>query len=151
MPTTGFHVAFDETIDQGDGADGMTFIFADPTTGPTALGAVGGGLGYSGLAGVAVTFDTFQNGPDPSSNFMGITTSGLNDNMDYVVTTTSIPALRNATRHVVISYAGGVLTVTYAGTVVLSTPVTLPSNAYIGWTAGTGGNTDRHMVTNVTF
>jgi hypothetical protein len=152
VPTANFQVSFDVTIDQGSGADGMTFTFADPAAaGPTALGPSGGGLGYSGIPGAAVTFDTYQNGLDPSSNFIGIATSGLGDDISYASTATSIPALRNTTRHVVLQYAGGVLSVTYAGAVVLSTPVTLPPNAYIGWTAGTGGSTDRHMVSNVTF
>ena len=74
VATEGFRVTFDETINQGTGADGLTFTFANPVLGalPTSLGLPGGGLGYAGIPGVAVTFDTYQNGTDPSANFMGI-------------------------------------------------------------------------------
>jgi hypothetical protein len=151
--TNGFHVAFDETIDQGNGADGMTFTFADPAAGATAssLGADGGGLGYSGIPGVAVTFDTFQNGTDPSSNFVGIATSAIGDNLNYAGTNTTVPALRNTTHHIVVGYLGGVVIVTMDGTTVFTQSVPVPASALIGWTGGTGGQTDRHMVSNVSF
>jgi hypothetical protein len=153
VTTSGFTVAFDETIDQGNGADGLTFTFADPGAGatPTSLGGNGGSLGYSGIPGVAVTFDTYQNGNDPSANFMGIATGGNGDTLSYAATNATVPALHNATRHVVISYSGGVLHVTLDGTVVFNQTVTLPSSALVGWTAGTGGSTDRHLVTNAVF
>jgi hypothetical protein len=153
VATEGFRVTFDETIDQGNGADGLTFTFADPALGalPTSLGGTGGSLGYSGIPGVAVTFDTYQNGSDPSANFMGIATGAAGDNLNYLATNTTIPTLRNATRRVVITYNAGIMRVTLGGTEVFNRAVPLPSNALIGWTAGTGGLTNRHMITNVTF
>jgi len=153
VATNGFRVTFDETIDQGDGADGLTFTFADPVAGavPTSLGTTGGGLGYSGIPGVAVAFDTYQNGADPSNNFVGIATSANGDNISYAATSTAIGPLRGNTRRVIITYAGGVLQVSVAGVVVLNRSVVLPPNAFVGWTAGTGGLSNRHMITNVTF
>ena len=50
-----------------------------------------------------------------------------------------------------INYNAGVLRVTLGGTEVFNQAVTLPPFALIGWTAATGGLTDRHMITNVTF
>ena len=98
-------MTFDETIDQGTGADGLTFTFANPALGavPTSLGGPGGSLGYSGIPGVAVTFDTYQNGPDPSANFMGIATGAQGDILTYLATNTTIPTLLNATRRVVVT------------------------------------------------
>ena len=75
VPGAGITAAFDEFIGPGAGADGMTFTLADASvTAPTALGANGGGEGFSGITGVAVSLDTWQNGADPSSNFVGIAT-----------------------------------------------------------------------------
>ncbi len=149
----GLTVAFDATIDQGTGADGMTFTFGDPAFGasPTSLGDKGGGLGYAGIPGVAVTFDTHQNDLDPADNFLGVATSANGGNVDYLVTNTSIPVLRNSTRHVLIRYSSGTLQVSIDGTLYVSQAVTIPPLAFVGWTAGTGGLTDRHLVKNVTF
>ena len=54
----------------------MTFTLADASvTKPTALGNNGGGEGFSGITGIAVSLDTWQNTTDPSSNFVGIATT----------------------------------------------------------------------------
>ena len=57
------------------GADGMTFIL---TNNVTSIGAQGGGLGYQGLAGnsLAVEYDTYQNGWDPSYDHIALETGG---------------------------------------------------------------------------
>ena len=63
---------------RASGADGMTFTLADASvTQPTALGVNGGGEGFSGITGIAVSLDTWQNTTDPSSNFVGIATTRL--------------------------------------------------------------------------
>lgn len=55
----------------------MTFALLDPARSTTsAPGFKGGGLGYGGLNGVAVTLDTCRNSGDPSSNFVGVATGG---------------------------------------------------------------------------
>jgi len=153
ISTNGFTVAFDATIDQGDGADGMTFTFGNPALGATAtsIGSTGGGLGYAGIPGVAVTLDTHQNPGDPGGNFVGIATSATGDSLNYVATNTAVPILENSTRRVVIRYSAGVLQVSIDGVVYLTQPVTLAAQAYVGWTAATGGLTNRHAVSNVAF
>ncbi len=82
---------------------------------------------------------------------MGIATSGSGDNLLYAATNTEIPSLAGATRRVVIRYSNGTLQVSIDGTLYLSQAVTVPPMAIVGWTAGTGGSTDRHLVRNVTF
>ena len=58
---------FDEVIEGGSGADGLTLTILDAAAGrPSALGSIGGGLGWSGIRGFAVAFDTFQDPGDPS-------------------------------------------------------------------------------------
>src|SRR5581483_10448609 len=62
-------------------ADGMTFTIQGG--GPTAIGFAGGGLGYSHdtggggiLKSLAVKFDLYPNGGDPSNNTTGVFTNG---------------------------------------------------------------------------
>ena len=148
-------VEFDATIDQGTGADGMTLALADPAGGatPTSLGSNGGSLGFSGIPGIAVALDTFQNDFDPSSNFVGVTNGPISptnpDAFNWVATSTSVLPLRSTPRHVSALVDQGVLSVSVDGTPAVSSPVVLGSSALIGFTGGTGTFTDRHAVSNV--
>lgn len=153
VSTKSLTVEFDASIGGGSGADGLTLTFADPSRGaaPTSLGAVGGGLGFSGIPGVAVALDTYRNAVNPSANFVGIT-DGPGTQADYLhwtATTTTIPELRTATRHVKVQVAAGTMTVSIGGSVVLSTAVSLPPTAYLGFTGATGGSTDRHAISHL--
>ena len=146
--TDGLKAAFTTVIGGGTGADGLTFALLDPAkTTPSALGANGGGLGWSGKPGVAVTFDTYRNGSDPSSNFVGIATSGSGSTLTYAATTTAVPPLRSGPHAVAVSISGKTLTVSMDGTRLLSTTVaSLPPTALLAFTGANGGKTDIHTV-----
>ncbi|MEV6329021.1 choice-of-anchor D domain-containing protein [Streptomyces sp. NPDC051909] len=151
--TDGLKATFTTVIGGGTGADGLSFALLDPArTTPTALGAAGGGLGYSGLPGTAVTFDTYDNGTaDPSANFLGIATGGTADTLTYAATTTSVPNLRSGSHAVSIAVTGRTLTVSVDGTQRLSTSVaSLPPTALLAFTGATGGRTDIHAVRRAT-
>ncbi len=147
-------IEFDQTINGGSGADGQTLTFADASkSSPTALGEQGGGLGFAGIPGIAVGFDTYKNTVNPSSNFAGIsdgagTTAGT---LHWLSTATTIPALRTATRHIKVETLNGTVNVWVEGTKYLSTAVTLPEKVYVGFTGGTGGSNDIHKAANVTI
>jgi len=57
-----------------NGSASGSALFADPDRGGHrhSLAVGGGGLGYSGIPGIAVGLDTFQNADDPSSNFVAV-------------------------------------------------------------------------------
>ncbi|MFJ3904929.1 choice-of-anchor D domain-containing protein [Streptomyces sp. NPDC090025] len=151
--TDGLKATFTTVIGGGTGADGLSFALLDPArTTPAALGAGGGGLGYSGLPGVAVTFDTYDNGAkDPSANFLGIATGGTADALTYAATTTNIPQLRTGSHTVSLAVTGRTLTVSIDGTQRLSTSVAaLPPTALLAFTGASGGSTDIHAVRRVT-
>ncbi|MGW4160791.1 choice-of-anchor D domain-containing protein [Streptomyces sp. NPDC004788] len=151
--TDGLRATFTTAIGGGTGADGLGFALLDPArTTPSALGALGGGLGYSGLPGVAVTFDTYDNGTnDPSANFVGIATSGSGSTLTYASTTTNVPDLRSGTHAVTVAVTGKTLTVSVDGTQRLSTGVaSLPPSALLAFTGATGGKTDIHAVRKAT-
>jgi hypothetical protein len=155
VSTSNFSASFDAKLSGGgqlEGADGLTLTFANPNS-PTLLGGQGGGLGFTGITGVAVALDTYQNSVNPSANFVGIGTGALdgdNNLINWLVTNSSpsLPNLRAATVHVDITAKNGVLTMKLNGVQVLSQSVTLPPQALIGFTAGNGSVTDNHIVTN---
>ncbi len=147
-------VQFDQTINGGTGADGQALVFADASKATSAsLGVAGGGLGFSGIPGIAVAFDTYKNSANPSNNFVGISNGAgsATDLLHWLSTSTTIPALRTATRHVKVEVLGGTITVWVEGTQVLSTAVTLPPKVLLGFSGGTGGSTDIHKVASVTI
>jgi Legume-like lectin family/Protein of unknown function (DUF1573)/PQQ-like domain len=148
-------ISFDSTIGGGSGADGQTLVLADPSKGATAtsLGYRGGGLGFSGIPGIAVALVTYQSAGAPSANFTGFTdgpTSTAPDAMHWLATSTAVPSLR-ATRHVKVEVLNGTITVWIEGTQVLSQVLTLPAQALLGFSGGSGGLTDNHQVSNVTI
>ena len=150
--TSRLRAKFTIQIGGGTGADGQTFMLLDATkTGPTALGAGGGGLGFSGLPGVAVAFVTYAQVGDPSSNFVGISTTGNGRALSYLATSSNIPNLRTGTHavEVVSSSSGGGVSVSIDGVKVLETQVAVPANAYVGFSGATGGATDNHAVSDI--
>jgi HYDIN/CFA65/VesB-like, Ig-like domain len=66
-----------------------------------------------------------------------------------VATNGAVPPLRNATHHVDVTVSGGHVKVAIDGAPVLDQAVAVPNQALLAFTAGTGGLTDRHSITNV--
>ena len=151
VATDGLRASFDATIDQGTGADGMTFALLDPSAGANALGGIAAALGFGSLPGVAVALDTYKGPVDPSNNFVGIANAGSDGQLVYVATSGAIPALRNATHHVDVEVLGGHVKVKIDGAPVLDQAVAVPNQALLAFTAGTGGLTDRHAISNVSI
>jgi len=145
VPSAGLTADFAATIGGGNGADGMTFALLDATkAGDASLGRGGGGLGFSGLPGVAVTLDTY-----PKVNLIGIATSTAGGTLTYVKRVTSPRSLR-ATNNLRVSVsAAGVITVYINKTRVLTATVKVPPNVLAGFTGGTGALDDVHKVSNV--
>jgi len=154
VPMSSADLAISFDVDMSGGrADGMTLALADPSQGATALGASGGGLGWSGVKGIALTFDTYRNGSDPSSNFVGVATGwqpGDSSSLVYAATSTAIPALTSGSHHVDVRLVNGMLSVAIDTHPVLSAVRVgaLPS-VLVGFTGGTGGLTGRHEIRSV--
>ena len=152
VPSTGLSATFTAQLGPGTDGDGLTLALLDPTKAtPTALGANGGGLGFSGLPGVAVSLQTSWNAQSNSTNFTGIVVgpgSG-GDNVTYTATAEVPTPLRTGTHAVTVKVTGGDLVVNVDGTQLLDTPVTLPPQVLVGFTAGTGSLADTHTISGV--
>jgi hypothetical protein len=147
-------IEYDATIGGGTGADGLALVFADPSRGatPTSLGYRGGGLAFSGIPGLAVALDEYKNAVNPSNNFVGVTdgptTQGA-DLLHWLGTATLLSPLQEATHHITVTTSATNIIVAVDGTQVLSQAATLPASAYIGFSGGTGGLTNRHAIANL--
>ena len=155
LSASNLSVTFTTAIGAGgaSGADGMSLVLADDSTSATAVGASGGGLGFSGIQGVAVALDTFQNGVNPSANFVGVTngpiTPSAPDDLNWLASDTAVASLR-ATHTFTVTLASGTLNVTMDGTLLFSKAVTVGGDVLLGFSGGTGALTDTHAVSGVT-
>src|SRR6185312_1394817 len=131
-------------------ADGAALVLLDPAKAtPTSIGGVGAGLGFAGLAAVAVSFVTYPQGGIDSHNFVGIQTSTAGGTASFLASTTNVPDLRARNHDVVVAVSGSTVSVAIDGTDVLSTAVpTLKPTALVGFSAGTGTATDVHAITD---
>lgn len=175
--TSGFSTAFEFRLSNrggitdstgAAGADGFTFTIQ--TTGATATGATGIGLGYQGINhSLGVEFDTFLNsGTDPTatnggSNHLGVDSNG---SITSLTTVGVSPDFDNGNKWTAwIDYNGSTLEVR------VSTTSTRPSSpnlsyslssasfqsilgtttGYVGFTAGTGSAYANHDIISWTF
>ena len=150
VATDGLTASFHLSIGGGTGADGASVVLLDPASATaTSVGAAGGGLGFAGLAGAAVSFVTYPQSGIDSANFVGIETGTAGGAATFVASTTKIPDLRAAGHDVVVSVSGTTVSVAIDGTDVLSAAVpTLRPAALVGFSAGTGGATDVHAISD---
>jgi Legume lectin domain/Chitobiase/beta-hexosaminidase C-terminal domain len=137
------------------GADGMTFTIQG--TAPTALGTVGGSLGYGGLANsVAVKFDIYNNAGE-GTNSTGLYLNGAIPTVPATTIGGGVNLLSGDVMAVHMTYNGTILTMTITDTsnpsqtFTTSWPVNIPSivgatTAYAGFTGATGGLVATHQV-----
>ncbi len=141
-----------------DGADGMTFMIQG--VGPNALGAAGSGLGYGGIgASVAVEIDNYQGAGDTSANHVAIISGG--DVATHISSFVPGWDLENEASHTVwVEYDGPVNQLrVYAAqgivnqrpanpsiTATLDLPTIVGTQAWLGFSGGTGGLFNNHDV-----
>jgi hypothetical protein len=141
-------------------ADGFTFNVQN--VGPTALGGIGGALGYAGIGkSVAIKFDVHNNsGEGPNST--GLYVNGAPPTVPAIdLTGTGIDLRSGDTFKAHIAYDGMTLNLTLTDTATLSTwshsftidiPTTIGGNlAYVGFTGATGLLDATQNILNWTF
>ncbi len=158
--TTDFN--FQITPASASTADGFTFTLQNSSAGAQALGAYGGSLGYAGIgSSVAVKFDLYNNDGEGSDS-TGFYTDGASPMIPAVDMTASGVNLHSGdVLHAHITYNGTTLTLTLTDTVTnasfttsttINIPTTVGANtAYVGFTAGTGGETVTQEILNWTY
>lgn len=143
--------------------DGMAFVIQN--VGTTALGPMGGGLGYGGTGGIAssiaVKFDLYNNsGEGPNST--GLYIDGANPTVPAITLGGGVNLHSGHPFNVQLAYDGTTLTMTItdantpADTFTQSWTINIPgtvggNTAYVGFTGGSGGETAIQDVLTWTF
>jgi hypothetical protein len=156
--TTDF--TFQITPASANTADGMTFAIQNQ--GLTALGGIGGALGYQPVTpSVAVKFDLYNNAGEGVDS-VGFYTNGAAPTVPAIDLTSSGVNLHSGdVMHAHLTYDGTTLTLTLTDTVTNATftaaqainiPATVLANtAIVGFTGGTGGNVSTQNILSWTY
>lgn len=147
-------VQYDATIADGTGADGIAMILADPARGATAteIGGLGGSLGFGGTPGWAVALLPASNGDGDEWNFVGLSDglqAGAFQTLNWLGTAKLPARLQNTTVRVRVVVSGGRATVSVNDLTTLTVPLALPDRVLLGFSAATGGLTNRHAIRNL--
>jgi|GEM_PF-1486687 len=158
---TSFTTQFEFKLSGGsDGADGFTFMLQNDSQELNALGDVGGGLGYRGInQSLGIEFDTYKNAGDINNNHLALIQDG---NVSQALTTVPAPFDLNSgdALNAWIEYDGesDLLEVYLSDTSVKPETASLSQNidlavvvgeqAYLGFSAGTGGRANNHDINN---
>jgi hypothetical protein len=146
-------------------ADGYTFTIQN--AGPTALGGLGGSLGYgvasyiSGIpSSVAVKFDLYNNAGE-GNNSTGLYTDGALPTVPATTLGGGVNLHSGDVMQVQMSYDGTTLSMTItdmttAASFTTSWPINIPgtvgsNTAYVGFTGGTGGGTALQQILTWTY
>ena len=157
VPISSFVSEFEFVIPQS-GPDGFTFTIQN--SGPSAVGAAGGGLGYQGIANsVAIKFDLYNNGGE-GSNSTGIYVNGASPTLPASdLTAAGIDLHSGHYFDALVNYDGKTLTVqlmdiqTQAKAVFsyqVNIPLTVGSTkAYVGFTGATEASGGAGAIQNI--
>ncbi len=163
---TSFETQFQFQLSGGtDGADGFTFMLQNNSQGANALGAIGGGLGYKSITqSLAIEFDTFDNRTidDLNNNHISVLRDG---DIHNPLTSIAAPFDLNSGSflNAWIDYDGvsDLLEVFLTDTTVKPETASLSLNidlaslvgsqAFLGFSAATGGRSNNHDILNWEF
>jgi hypothetical protein len=142
---TAFNASFDFFIGNGSGsgADGLTFSWVESP----GLGSGGGFLGFEGLVGYAVEFDTYSNSWDVNENHIGIAHGTVTSNL----ITSTVPEMEDTGwHHVDIAFDSGQIQVSVDNVEYINYTIDNYTgfDAHFGFTAGTAAETNEHIIDN---
>ena len=156
VSTSSFTAQFTYTASGNRQADGITFSFQNQS--PTALGNVGGALGYTGITGQTVAYEmNIYNGHQIgtnliSNNYTGTyqTTGSINIASGNPIDVTLVydEITQTLTETLTDSVTQATYTNTYLG---IRLEALLGPSAYMGFTGGDGGATSIQTITNFQF
>jgi hypothetical protein len=150
VPSHDISIAFSFYVSGGTGADGISVTALDVDSMVSFVGDVGGGLGYAGLPGWAVEFDTYYNAHDhvdpTSEDHISIHIDGDAEDERLWV---NVPDLEDGLWHeATVEVTGSHMRVVLDGVTYVDHDIDglYAFDAYVGFTGATGGFTNYHLI-----
>ena len=156
-----FKIWFDMSLGNGAGGDGAAFVLHNSRFGADATGRGGGALGAYGIAkGLGIQFDTYNNGAafgdiaGPHTNFFrtnGVVNAAANVSNPTAIGAAPVGPWHNvqvswdATAHVLSYWVDGVQVGSVSGDLAMDY-FGGSDHVHFGFTAGTGGKSNAHLV-----
>jgi len=143
------NIEFDFFVSGGSGADGISLTALDVGRMTSFVGGTGGGIGYYGLPGWSIEVDTWYNSEhsDPtSSDHLSVHIDGdVNSPRAWA----TLPEMEDGAWHrAVVDVVGSHMKVWVDDVLYIDQSISglVPFDAYVGFTAATGGSTNWHLI-----
>lgn len=150
VPSHDISIAFSFYVSGGTGADGISVTALDVARMEGFVGVFGGGLGYAGLPGWAVEFDTYYNAHDhvdpTAEDHISIHIDGDAEGERLWV---NVPDLEDGLWHeALVEVTGSHMRVVLDGVTYVDQEIDglVPFDAYVGFTGATGALTNHHLI-----
>jgi hypothetical protein len=133
----------------------MALVLAQTNDPATGLQPIGNGvtLGYRGMSGVAVELDTYRNGSEPNVEHVGFMRASDGEHIVYEDPPVMLDC--DCVRTVDVWLRPGRVRVDVDGQSALDETIApgdfTPGSYYLGFTASTGGQNNRHAVLDALF
>ena len=142
-------IEFDFYVSGGTGADGISLTALDVDRMTTFVGRTGGGIGYDGLPGWSIEVDTWYNGDTHDPTTEDHVSFHLDGDISTPLAWAVLPDMEDEEWHrASIEVVGSYVRVWIDGVLYIDTtiPGLEPFDAYVGFTAATGGATNWHQI-----
>ena len=143
------NIEFDFYVSGGSGADGISLTAIDVDRMTTFVGGTGGGIGYYGLPGWSIEVDTWYNAEHNDPTSADHVSVHIDGDVNSPLAWATLPEMEDGEWHrAMIDVEGAHMMVWIDEALYIDQTIAgLPAfDAYVGFTAATGGSTNWHLI-----
>jgi hypothetical protein len=143
------NIDFEFYVSGGSGADGISLTAIDAERMSSFVGGTGGGIGYYGLPGWSIEVDTWYNSEHNDPTTGDHVSVHIDGDVDTPLAWAALPEMEDGGWHMgSVEVVGSHMRVWVDGTLYIDESISGLStfDAYVGFTAATGGSTNYHLI-----
>ena len=143
------NIEFEFYVSGGTGADGISLTAIDADRMSSFVGGAGGGIGYVGLPGWSIEVDTWYNSEHSDPTSADHVSVHIDGDVNSPLAWATLPEMEDGAWHLgSVEVEGSHMRVWVDGALYIddTIPGLSPFDAYVGFTAATGGSTNYHLI-----